>query len=220
MKGKNGLEIGGPSRVFNDTLKIYERIAGLDGVNFAGRTVWEGAIKSGKTYNYVGDRTGHQFISDATDLRAIADARYEFLLSSNCLEHVANPLKAVVEWKRVIRVGAPIILVLPNHKSNFDRHRPVTRLEHLLDDFENDVNEHDLTHLEEIVALHDLSLDPLAGSVENFGCRSLDNFNNRTLHHHIFSITLMKEMLDFAGFDVLKTSNTFFDLFALAVKRA
>jgi SAM-dependent methyltransferase len=218
VAGKKGLEIGGPSMLFKTTLPLYQIIKDLDGVNFSTHTAWEGSIKAGRHFNFIGAKKGMQFIAEASDLTALQDQSYEFLLSSNCLEHVANPIKALMEWKRVIQPGGALILVLPNKAGNFDHKRPTTPLAHLVEDFEKGTSEHDLTHLDEILALHDLSMDPPAGTPEQFRTRSLDNFNNRTLHHHVFDLDVMRGMLTHAGFDVVETTATDTDFFALAKK--
>lgn len=213
---KKGIEVGGPSMVFKTTLPLYQKISDLDGVNFSTNTVWEGRITSGRHFNFIGSKKGMQFVAEASDLSAIQGQSYEFLLSSNCLEHVANPIKALMEWKRVIKPGGALVLVLPNKVSNFDHKRPPTQFTHLVEDFEKDTSEHDLTHLDEILRLHDLSMDPPAGSPEQFRARSLDNFNNRTLHHHVFDLHVIRNMLTHAGFDVVETTETRTDFFALA----
>lgn len=219
VEGKNGIEIGGPSALFRTVLPLYPFAGSLDGVNFATDTVWEGSIAAGGNFKYYYKRSGRQFIAEATDLSAIASGRYDFLLSSNCLEHVANPLKALGEWKRVIKDGGGMILVLPNKANNFDHRRPFTKFGHLLDDFTRDVGEDDLTHLDEILALHDLSMDPPAGDLEYFRQRSLKNVQNRTLHHHVFDVELIREMVNYVGLELIDTTVTPSDFFALAVKK-
>jgi SAM-dependent methyltransferase len=218
LKNRKGIEIGGPSTLFKTMLPIYQVIESLDAVNFADNTVWEGSIPTGRTFNYIKDKKGFQFISEATNLDQINSSTYDFLLSSNCLEHIANPLEAIKEWKRIIKDGGFILLVLPNKENNFDHNRPVTTFEHLLDDYKNKITEHDLTHLDEILALHDLSMDPPAGNLEEFRLRSLDNFNNRTLHHHVFDIPLMTKILEYYELEVVKTSITKEDFIALGRK--
>lgn len=220
LKGKKGIEIGGPSRLFETTLPVYQVVESLDGVNFAGQTIWEGKIQAGGIYSYYGSKKGTQYISDATDLSGIESDSYDFLLSSNCLEHVANPLKAMAEWKRVLRDGAALVLVLPNKSCNFDHNRPVTTFQHLKDDYVSKTTESDLTHLEEILALHDLSMDPPAGDLENFRKRSLDNFHNRTLHHHVFDEKLIREVLDHFSFEVIDVSSTETDFLAIGLKKS
>ena len=220
VQGKRGIEIGGPSSQFRTILPLYPSVSGLDGVNVFQHTIWEGKIVPGKTYNYYGNRKGTQFVSDTTDLSAIPSASYDFLLSCNCLEHIANPLKALLEWKRVVRIGGAIILILPNPASNFDHRRPVTDFDNLLEDFQSATTEDDLSHLDEILALHDLSKDPQAGSFNNFRARSLENDQNRALHHHVFSLELMVKMLTHVGLDVKQASQTDRDFYALAIRNA
>lgn len=218
VENRYGLEIGGPSNLFKTVLPLYPYVRELDGVNFATDTIWEGSIEAGNNFKYYYKKSGHQFISDATDLSQIPSARYDFVLSSNCLEHVANPIKALKEWRRVIKDRGVMILVLPNKDSNFDHRRPITEFQHLLDDFANDTGEDDLTHLDEILALHDLAMDPPAGDLDNFKQRSLKNFHNRTLHHHVFDVELIAKMLSYTGFQVDDITSTHTDFFALARK--
>lgn len=219
VKGGQGLEVGGPSTLFKTILPVYQAARSVDGVNFSPNTVWEGGIQHGHRYRYLGNRVGHQHIADATDLHLIESEKYDFVLSSNCLEHVANPIRALLEWNRVMRKGGAFVLVLPNKASNFDHWRPTTTFEHMLEDFRQNIGEDDLTHLQEILDLHDLALDPPAGTKEQFRRRSMDNLANRTLHHHVFDMPTILRLLDHVGFDVVRTTSTATDHFALATKR-
>ncbi len=220
LRAKKGIEVGGPSDLFKTTLPIYHVVGALDAVNFSDRTVWEGSIRPGRTFRYGRGRTGEQFVCDATDLSPLGSGAYDFVLSSNCLEHIANPIKALTDWRRIIKDDGLLLLVVPNQESNFDHGRPVTKFEHLLDDFRNQTTEHDLTHLDEILALHDLSMDPAAGTFEQFRQRSLQNFDNRTLHHHVFDLALVEQLLRYLAFDLVTTCATKTDFFALAAKTA
>lgn len=217
VENGHGIEIGGPSALFKTVLPLYQYIDRLDGVNFSTDTVWEGAIAAGEGFDYYHKKSGRQFIADATDLSEIATGNYDFLLSSNCLEHVANPIKALVEWKRVIKDDGTLILVLPNKEGNFDHRRPFTKFDHLVDEYTRDIGEDDLTHLDEILALHDLSMDPPAGDFEHFRERSLKNFENRTLHHHVFDVSLIEALLGYVGFDIVDMTTTKTDFFALVI---
>src|SRR5688572_8190471 len=107
FRGLKGLEVGGPSLALSSKgfLPIYNVISGLDGCNFSANTVWEGHISEGQTFRYDKNKVGRQFIADATDLSVINSGAYDFVLSCHSLEHIANPIKALLEWKRVIRDG-------------------------------------------------------------------------------------------------------------------
>jgi len=198
FSGKNGLEVGGPSRVFMEGAQfpVYPIVGNLDGCNFATQTLWENGLEEGLTYNYHADKKGFQFICEAIALTSkINERTYDFVISSNCLEHSANPLKAVEEMRKVLKTGGILFLILPKKEANFDHNRQVTPYRHLYDDYKTNRGEDDLSHLEEIVAVHDLAMDPPAGNKEQFRARSLKNFENRGLHQHVFDMKLLKGIL-------------------------
>ncbi len=199
--GQIGLEIGGPSAVFRarDILPVYSVAARIDGVNFATNTLWQTNIREGMGYRYTRARVGRQYVCEASNLDRIADATYDFVLASHCLEHSANPIRCVREWLRVLKPGAPLLLLLPDQRFTFDHRRPVTAFEHLLDDYRENKGEDDMTHLDEILALHDLARDAGAGDAENFRERSLRNFANRGLHQHVFNAQLIERLLGYFG---------------------
>ncbi len=198
---KIGLEIGGPSSVFRprDILPVYACAARVDGVNFASTTLWEGEIREGMTYRYAHRRVGRQYVGEGSQLDRIADGTYDFVLSSHSLEHSANPIKCVAEWIRVLKPGGAMLLILPDARFTFDHRRPVASFEHLMGDFRDGKGEDDLTHLDEILALHDLDRDPGALGAENFRARSLRNRENRALHQHVFDASLVEQILHHFG---------------------
>jgi SAM-dependent methyltransferase len=193
-----GLEVGGPSPIFDKRglLPVYRRIAALDNCNFAPQTVWEGRLAPGRNFRY-GARTGFQFVSEAWAIDA-ADASYDFVLSSHMLEHSANPIRVLAEWRRLLKPAACLLLVLPEGGKTFDRRRPVTTLAHLIDDFKRGADESDATHFDEIAALHTEHADRAALR------RSLEsNATQRMAHHHVFDLELAANLLRFAGFEIL-----------------
>lgn len=199
-----GVEIGGPSNIFKYKIPVYSNCLSMEFSNFSSKTVWEGRLSG--TTKYFKNNRGKQNIAEATELGIFSDQQFDFLLSSNCLEHVANPIKALKEWKRITK--NTIILILPLKDNNFDHRRPITSLKHLIEDYQNDVDEHDLTHLDEILSLHDLKLDPLAGSFKDFKNRSLKNFENRCLHHHVFDANLVNEICDHLSMSIIEQTVT------------
>jgi len=204
--GKRGLEIGGPSRIFagRSLLPIYSLVASCDNCNFSHNTVWQGNVKEGMTFRYHSKKpAGYQFIRDACNLTGIDSESYDFVISSHLIEHVANPLKAMYEWKRVLRTNGIIITVAPHKEQTFDHRRPITTLNHLIDDYTKGLTEDDLSHLPEILGLHDLPRDPEAGSYEQFLARSKRNFENRCLHHHVFVTESWINICDYLNLEIL-----------------
>jgi SAM-dependent methyltransferase len=200
---KNGLEIGGPSGVFKTggVLPIYENIGRLDNCDFTEATVWASHTKA--FVFSLRKAPGRTIFCDGSALTEVPDSTYDVLLSSHNLEHFANPIKALKEWQRVLRPNGTLVLVLPNYRETFDHLREPTSVDHMFDDFERNTGENDLSHLSEILEKHDLKRDPGAGSREDFHRRSLDNFSNRCLHHHVFDEKNSRELLSRNGFEVL-----------------
>jgi SAM-dependent methyltransferase len=206
VRERAGIEIGGPSSIFawGGLIPVYPHARRIDNVNFASKTIWEEATKEGETFHfYARKAAGRQFLAEGADLRAIPSGKYDFVLSSHMLEHTANPLRALEEWRRVLQPGGAVILVVPARDATFDHQRPITTLAHLVEDFETGTGEEDLTHLAEVLQLHDLSRDPGAPDAGKFRERAERNAEFRSLHHHVFDTRLVVEVVFHAGFELL-----------------
>lgn len=193
---KNGMEIGGPSKAFSSDgyIPVYDIMETLDGVNFSETTVWTGNINTDKGYTINGKTVGKLYITDATDLNQINNETYDFILSCNNIEHIANPIKAMEQWIQKLKKNGVLVIIAPRKNVNFDHRRKTTKFAHLLEDYNNNIAEDDLTHFDEILELHDLSKDRPAGTFEQFRERSLKNYENRCLHHHVFDIKILEQM--------------------------
>lgn len=189
---KRGLEIGGPSPSMD---LVYAIDIPIDGINHQSN-VWQGSIKQTIYKN-----GGKQYFGDGLQLPQEAKD-YDFILNAHVLEHIANPLKALFHWKERLLSGGVLILVLPKKELCFDHKRNITPLETLVDKYERNVGEDDLSSLDEILKLHDLAMDPPAGTYKQFKKRSLDNFNNRCLHHHVFDLNLLERVAKFIDMQV------------------
>jgi FkbM family methyltransferase len=192
----HGLEIGGPSGLF--ARSVYPRCQRLDNLLFSRDTVWH---KSGEQFEVDGRRMGAQLIGEAS-VTGMKTRVYDYILASHSLEHVANTIQTLREWQRVLKPGGQIVLVLPWRHATFDHRRPYTTLRHLQEDYENKVDETDLTHFSEIMGLHDIGRDAGARDQTFFYQRSLKNAENRCLHHHVFSQNLLFELATHLGYAV------------------
>lgn len=203
--GKSGIEIGGPSSVFarGGIFPVYPIVENLDNCNFHNTTVWEGTVNQGETYQFNSKKpAGQQHIVDATAMDGLPSDNYDFVLSSHMLEHTASPILALIQWKRLLKKDGTLVLIVPNKKHTFDHRRPVTTMEHLIADFNAGMTEDDLTHLPEILALHDFGRDADAGDMASFKLRGIQNAENRCLHHHVFDMRLANELVEYAGLTV------------------
>ncbi|MDX9893650.1 MAG: glycosyltransferase [Patescibacteria group bacterium] len=77
-----------------------------------------------------------EIIAPADDLKPIGTASQDFVIANHLLEHLANPLKALAEFHRVLKPDNGILfLTVPNYQQTFDRHRDLTSLQHLENDY-------------------------------------------------------------------------------------
>lgn len=207
---KSGLEIGGPSQIFGEegAIPVYNALKGLDNCLFSNRTIWEGEVQEGLRFRYHALKPpGYQFVLEGSRLLTIRDSSYDCVLSSHTLEHIANPLQALKEWKRVSRKDGLLLLLVPHKDGTFDWRRSSTSMAHMIEDYSQNIGEDDLTHLSEVLELHDLRKDPPAGSFDNFRSRCLQNYSYRAMHHHVFDTPTAVAMLDYAGFQVLRVNH-------------
>lgn len=198
---KNGLEIGGPSKIFQkqELIPLYSILDKIDQCNFSKQNIWQ---KDHKQLKHIIQK-GHQYICEASNLSEIKSEKYDFILASHCIEHIANPIKALKEWLRLIKPNGHLLIIVPNKEFTFDQNRPITLLSHIIKDFEDKIDETDLTHLEDILSLHDLTKDPLAGSYEEFKKRSSKNYENRCLHHHVFNSQLLTDLFSYLNVKII-----------------
>lgn len=197
LEGKAGVEIGGPTKLFSE---IYSMCLSCDNVNFSLNTVW--GQNETHSFCYKDRCLGNILVMDATDMSGIEDKKYDFVLSSNNLEHIANPLKALKEFSRIVKTGGLVEVIVPRKEDTFDHKRDFTAFEHLREDYINEVGEEDLTHLPEIIEKHDYDMDIGCGGKQNFIERAQKNCDNRCLHHHVFDEECLRKSFEFAGLEI------------------
>ena len=218
VKGKMGLEIGGPSEIFQGwyrPLRLYNKVGSLDNCDFSRANLWS---SHSDCFQFSRSRPpGRNIFCDGSNLVAIEQESYDFILSSHNLEHFANPVKALKEWQRVLRPAGTLLLVLPHYLKTFDHRRALTPVAHMMEDFERNTEEDDLSHLQEILNSHDLKMDTAAGTVDDLRRRALRNFENRCLHHHVFDEHNSSELLTAVGMEVVAVEQALpFHIFLLA----
>lgn len=222
IRGRHGLEVGGPSYFFRagSQLPLYGRAGTMDNCNFAWTNMWEGEIKSTE-FDVEGRKLGEQFVAEATLVdQSAPNPPYDFIVSSNCIEHIANPLKAFRAFAAILAPGGALIAVLPRKETNFDHRREVTEFGHLLEDFAKDVPETDPTHRAEFAENFDISLAHFIPSRERFLEMIENNITTRYMHHHVFDLALLRQCVAFAGLETVDARSAGTDYVILARKPA
>lgn len=195
LKDKSGIEFGGPTELFGGIMPLYPHV-NLDGGNIISNNYFQSNLSSNYLY---GDRVGKQFDIDCTNENQISKLRkYDFIVTSHAIEHFANPIKTLKLWEKyLLKDGGYILSIIPDYQYCFDRKRPLTTLNHLIEDFKSNMGEDDTTHIQEQKDLHDWSY----GGHHQFYDLCEKNHLTRVVHHHTFDIELVEEMFDYCGFE-------------------
>lgn len=198
LKDKNGIEFGGPTELFYNSIfnmMLYNHV-NLDGGNIFENNYFQNNIDE-NNYTY-GGKVGRQYNIDCTseyDIKKI-EKKYDFILTSHVIEHIANPIKTLLSWNEILKNDGYILSIIPDYKFCFDRNRPLTTIKHLIDDYNNNINENDITHIEEQLKLHDWSM----GGHKDFNNLCKNNEQTRVVHHHTFDFQLCKELFEYCGY--------------------
>lgn len=130
---------------------------------------------------------------DVDRLGALADASEDFVIASHIIEHLANPVAMLADIHRVLRPGGLLVLLVPDRHTTFDRHRPPTPIEHLMDEYERDVHEVADEHVTEFViaTATDEGTDEPVVSPELVALHK-----RRSIHVHVWDVDEFAELLD------------------------
>lgn len=67
------------------------------------------------------------------------DGSQDFVIASHVVEHLANPIKAFLEWQRVLKVGGYVYLIVPKREAPYgDQERCYTPRDYIFDAYDED----------------------------------------------------------------------------------
>jgi predicted SAM-dependent methyltransferase len=198
LSGKSGIEFGGPTELFSEQKHnmLFYPYVHLDGGNIISNNYFQQNISSNFIY---GEKIGRQYDVDCTNEEQLSKIKkYDFVVTSHAIEHFANPIKTLKLWEKyILKPGGYILSIVPDYEYCFDRKRPLTTLDHLIDDYVSDIGEDDTTHIEEQKTLHDWSY---GGHSQFYELCEINNLT-RVVHHHTFDIELVESMFEYCGFE-------------------
>jgi SAM-dependent methyltransferase len=121
LYGLKGIEIGGAAHnPFDlDTINV-DWTDGLD-------TSWKK-----EEIQHCGETMKVDVIADGATL-PFKDNQWDFVVSSHCLEHNWDTVGALKEWVRVVKPGGFVFTIFPHPERTFDKGRPRTTLQELID---------------------------------------------------------------------------------------
>lgn len=67
------------------------------------------------------------------DAIPVESGSFDFVVSSHVLEHFVDPIQTLQEWYRIVKPGGILFMIVPHKERTFDKDRPRTTLQELID---------------------------------------------------------------------------------------
>jgi len=209
FKGKQGLEIGGPSYLWRKAIPIYRWAKSIDNYDFSEDAVRHSKGRGRNKFCYFLHKRGDQYAGQA-DFDLFPPKTYDFVILRDVLEHTANPLKMLSNIHRITKDGGALLVVTPNKLGTFDYTRKCTSFRHILDDFLNETQEDDESHFQELKDLtHDHCFPVYTNRYELHDVID-QNKCHRNAHHHVFSLEVLSRCCSEAGYRTVLATETLF----------
>lgn len=137
-----------------------------------------------------------QVIDDGETLTTFADNLLDFIIANHFIEHTRNPIGTLRNWLRKLKPGGIIYMAVPDKRRIFDAERPLTPLEHLIEDDNAAAaaqEKRDYAHYLEYAQL----VDKQTGTGAEAHAKQL-SATNYSIHFHTFVASAFIEMLQYA----------------------
>lgn len=76
-------------------------------------------------------------VDDGETLGTLPDESVDFIIANHFIEHTRDPIGTIENWLRKLRQTGVMFLTVPDMGATFDRERPLTRLPHLIEDYQS-----------------------------------------------------------------------------------
>jgi SAM-dependent methyltransferase len=133
-------------------------------------------------------------VAEADRMPMLGAGSQDFIIANHLLEHVADPIGALVEWYRLLRRDGTLFLALPDKRVTFDKDRPRTTLDHLIADHRDRGAASRLGHYEEYSRLvHKKSGEAAERDLADLLAR------NYSIHFHVWIADDIAELLRYVN---------------------
>jgi 2-polyprenyl-3-methyl-5-hydroxy-6-metoxy-1,4-benzoquinol methylase len=131
-------------------------------------------------------------IDDGETLHTIPNASQDFIIANHFLEHCEDPIGTLLSFFRVLKSGGILYMAIPDKRFTFDRDRPLTTLNHLINDHTFGPEHSREAHYREYVRLVDKAQSP-EGEDMMYRKRTEEKFS---IHFHVWTEKEIRELLD------------------------
>jgi predicted SAM-dependent methyltransferase len=130
-------------------------------------------------------------VDDAECMATVADLSVDFIIANQCFEHFGDPIGALKAWLRILKPNGIIYMTIPDKRFTFDVDRPVTTLNHLLEDHALGPELSQRAHFEEISRIILGMTD--TDEIERHAAKDIKLAGHT--HYHVWSQTSLLEMI-------------------------
>lgn len=129
-------------------------------------------------------------IDDGERLMTIKEATQDFVIANHFVEHCQNPIEAIKNMLRVLKVEGVLYLAIPDKRCTFDSARQLTTFEHLMRDFHEGPAWSRKDHFEDFVKNVCKIDDEVAEQ------RQVDKYMDTdfNIHYHVWDQTTMLDL--------------------------
>ena len=75
--------------------------------------------------------------------------KFDCVISSNVIEHSPNPIKLLLNLSKLLNENGWIFHAIPSAKHCYDKYRNISNVEHMIEDYKNDTDLNDQTHIKD-----------------------------------------------------------------------
>ncbi len=139
---------------------------------------------------------------DAQTLEGVPKGQLDFVLSAHVIEHLEDPIGAVVNTLSVLKLGGIFIVVVPDMRLTFDRDRPETPASHSIADFgDGGASTRKQAFVEHLRYCHPIMTNGVSlteAEIERQATISAVNHKALDLHYHAWTLEGFRQLLTVA----------------------
>ena len=130
-------------------------------------------------------------IDNGETLDNVGDSTQDFVIANHFIEHCQNPISAIENMLRVLKIGGILYLAVPDKRFTFDKPRPTTSIQHLLKDYQEGPMWSRRQHFEEWVKYVSKVRDSSQVNARVDQLMKIDY----SIHYHVWTQTQILELL-------------------------
>lgn len=128
-------------------------------------------------------------------MEGILDSSLDFIIAGHVIEHLPNPLLVLEKsWQKLKNKGK-LVLIIPHRDYTFDKNRELTRLQHLIEDYDKPSKERDILHYLEFFSKAINFIKPIEEIYEVV--KDVYENNAYDLHYHTWTEDSFKKMIEY-----------------------